>query len=194
VKSCSVEGCGYERIPQSTKYCHWHRLMRTDSDSQERERLRRKNSPGVKPKDAPVGERWCAGCDNLIPLFYCSGSRCKPCNKAARRRLVYGLSEDNHASLMRLQGGRCAICRSRQTMRALAVDHDHSTGDVRGLLCKNCNHDLLGNAHDSIRVLLAAAAYLASPPSGGGWVDPSVQGDRLMRAFVAALDNTNTTP
>ena len=42
----------------------------------------------------------------------------------------------------------------------LAVDHDHTTNAVRGLLCSKCNHELLGAAHDSLELLERAVAYL----------------------------------
>lgn len=47
----------------------------------------------------------------------------------------------------------------------LAVDHDHRTGEPRGLLCKRCNHDLLGSGHDDIKFLYRAIAYLLFPPA-----------------------------
>jgi len=43
--------------------------------------------------------------------------------------------------------------------KRLCIDHDHNTGIVRGLLCDKCNH-LLGNATDSIKILLGAIKYL----------------------------------
>jgi hypothetical protein len=46
----------------------------------------------------------------------------------------------------------------------LAIDHDHETGVVRGLLCGQCNHQLLGGSHDSIERLRLAITYLESPP------------------------------
>ena len=66
---------------------------------------------------------------------------------------------------MVLQGGRCAICRGLPRKNRLAVDHSHDESlAVRGLLCKRCNHDLLGAAHDSIELLKAAIEYLTNPP------------------------------
>ena len=61
------------------------------------------------------------------------------------------------------QGG-CAICGARQGLggrndRRLAVDHNHTTGKVRGLLCDSCNHGL-GKFKDDKRLLKIAIAYL----------------------------------
>jgi hypothetical protein len=47
----------------------------------------------------------------------------------------------------------------------LAIDHDHKTGVVRGLLCKRCNSDVLGAADERSDILLRAAAYLEAPPA-----------------------------
>lgn len=56
------------------------------------------------------------------------------------------------------QGGRCAICGKQQRARALALDHDHQTGRIRGLLCMRCNRALGAYEYD-VLVLGAAIAY-----------------------------------
>src|SRR6266550_1376817 len=55
------------------------------------------------------------------------------------RQRLYGLSEDVYQALLLKQGGLCAICGGPPKRRTLAVDHDHKSGEVRGLLCDRCN-------------------------------------------------------
>ena len=62
--------------------------------------------------------------------------------------------------LFRAQGSFCAICGDAQAGgKALAVDHDHRSGKIRGLLCARCN-PMLGYAKDRIDVLTKAISYL----------------------------------
>lgn len=56
-------------------------------------------------------------------------------------RLNYGLSIPEYWAHMRRQGGVCALC-ERDFSRTPHVDHDHTTGRVRGILCSECNHQL----------------------------------------------------
>jgi hypothetical protein len=79
--------------------------------------------------------------------------------KLARFKL-YGLSPAAYLELVASQDERCAICRKKPD-KILAVDHDHVTGKVRGLLCQCCNL-ALGQAKDSPSILRAAAHYLES--------------------------------
>ncbi len=67
--------------------------------------------------------------------------------------------------MLLLQNGVCALCRKAETstykgrIRQFAIDHDHATGKVRGLLCSTCNIGI-GHLQDSPALLEAAAAYL----------------------------------
>lgn len=72
----------------------------------------------------------------------------------------YGMTEQDHAELLANQDGSCAICRTPEVALArLVVDHCHSSGKVRGLLCDLCN-GALGSFKDDIAKLSRAAAYL----------------------------------
>lgn len=71
---------------------------------------------------------------------------------------------EEYELLLKYQDGKCGICRAKPRTRKLAVDHDHVTGNIRGLLCSRCNHDLLGKAHDDVVLLERAIDYLQSPP------------------------------
>lgn len=56
----------------------------------------------------------------------------------------YGMTLDDYSNLYTKQEGRCALCRvhQRDLNYKLNVDHDHKTGEVRGLLCTLCNVNL----------------------------------------------------
>ncbi len=72
---------------------------------------------------------------------------------------LYGLSQAAYNNILVQQKGVCAICLQAPNGKVLCVDHDHETGNVRGLLCENCNRALGMMKDDSMR-LRAAADYL----------------------------------
>lgn len=55
---------------------------------------------------------------------------------------IYGLAPGEYQQMLDRQDGRCAICGNKPVTIRLAVDHDHTTGRVRGLLCRRCNRAL----------------------------------------------------
>jgi hypothetical protein len=71
----------------------------------------------------------------------------------------YGIAPAEYVALRESQSGMCPVCSVDVGGDALVVDHDHETGEVRGLICAACNF-MLGQAQDSPDTLLAAAAYL----------------------------------
>lgn len=54
---------------------------------------------------------------------------------------AYGISPERYQEMLEAQCNRCAIC-EKENKRAMAIDHDHKTGMVRGLLCDTCNLSL----------------------------------------------------
>jgi len=79
----------------------------------------------------------------------------------------YGITESQYQTMHDQQGGVCAICGRPETQvdsrlktkRRLAVDHNHETKQVRGLLCGNCNKGI-GLAREDTGVLRSMIAYL----------------------------------
>ena len=84
-------------------------------------------------------------------------------NPARWKRIqkLYNLSKEGYEKILSEQNGVCYICeRSPDKIRPrrnLAVDHDHKTGRIRGLLCYRCNHVLLGRILRDDPVLLERA-------------------------------------
>lgn len=81
--------------------------------------------------------------------------------KQRERLKKFGLLIEEYDVLLTEQGGGCAACGRLQEdlSRKMAVDHDHATGKVRGLLCLGCNVTL-GHAGDNPLLLRALADYL----------------------------------
>ncbi|AKU44929.1 EndoVII [Mycobacterium phage Barriga] len=78
---------------------------------------------------------------------------------------LYDLSLEEYDAIKDYQGGKCAICqRATGATRALAVDHDHATGYVRGTICATDNK-ILGHARDSVEFFKRAIDYLENPPA-----------------------------
>lgn len=82
---------------------------------------------------------------------------------------VYGMSSADYEALYRRQAGRCAVCGCAVEDGKLHVDHDHTTGRVRGLLCQKCNRGI-GLFNDSPQRLRAAAEYCEVDELPGGSV------------------------
>ncbi len=80
---------------------------------------------------------------------------------ACTMRRKYGLSTYQFFELLKAQEYSCAICFSKAPggRGRFHVDHDHATGQIRGLLCHRCN-TILGHAKDNPDTLLRAATYL----------------------------------
>lgn len=75
------------------------------------------------------------------------------------RKRNFGITQKKYNEMLEIQNEGCKICGKKQETRSLAVDHDHKTGKVRGLLCTACNL-ALGMVHDDIDVLQQMISYL----------------------------------
>lgn len=87
---------------------------------------------------------------------------CKECDKTKSKEFrinKYGLTIIEHLDLLKNQDYKCAICGDKDDWKSLNIDHCHSSGKVRGLLCTKCNTGL-GMFNDKTELLLLAATYL----------------------------------
>lgn len=99
----------------------------------------------------------------------CLDFNCHDCVSHINRLARFGLTPDQYLEMFEAQNGACAICERPERvvdsrngrLKAMAVDYDHKTGAVRGLLCQNCNKGI-GNLGDDPERLIAAAAYLVA--------------------------------
>lgn len=70
---------------------------------------------------------------------------CKACRIIKQREKTLGVTQDDYLRMLTEQQGRCGICNKRlysKRYKAFAVDHCHTTGRIRGLLCTKCNTGL----------------------------------------------------
>lgn len=143
-----------------------------------------------KPPQRPLS-KVCSKCSQVkessefaVALAYSDGLHpvCKKCRQTAAKEKYdsatarvktlkdrFGLSPGEYTEILKTQNGRCAICNSDNPRRHktlnFLVDHDHETGEVRGLLCHPCNSGL-GMFGDDPERLEAAAAYLRKNNNG----------------------------
>ncbi len=127
----------------------------------------------------------CPTCKESKPLqdYWKSQYSCIPCTKekqknrwasrSPKKRLhqhlkyKYGVTEEKLIETLDKQNNACAICKEslpdllvyENRSRGYAIDHNHDSGEFRGVLCTNCN-TLLGMAKDNKDILLAAIDYL----------------------------------
>jgi hypothetical protein len=80
--------------------------------------------------------------------------------RRAELKRLYGITLEDYVDLFSKQNGVCAICLEEcKTRKSLSVDHNHSTGKVRGLLCNRCNR-AIGMLNDDTDILERAKQYI----------------------------------
>jgi len=86
-------------------------------------------------------------------------------NNGISRLRKYKLTTDQYNSMFELQDGKCAIC-GKEFIKTPHIDHDHITGKVRGILCRNCNQ-ALGFIGDSPVLAMGLSKYLIEHEARG---------------------------
>ncbi len=148
--TCSRSGCPGK--PKAKGLCGTH---------YERFRTGKSLDPPIRQYETGVRLCKAEGCDKprASSGTYCAAHYYKP-----RKRLYrYGLTVEAFNQLLVEQDGRCAVCRTDTPSGAKGVgwcvDHDHETGQVRGVLCGACNTGI-GMLQDDPDVIAAALRYV----------------------------------
>jgi hypothetical protein len=130
-RKCEVDECN--KVHAARGYCSSHYRIATNSGE---------FSDGKK----------CAikSCESFVhTLAYCS--------KHYNISKAYKITPEYYEQLIIFQDNKCAICFTPD--KKLYIDHDHVAGNVRGLLCHNCN-SALGHFYDNKEYLKSAISYL----------------------------------
>jgi hypothetical protein len=107
----------------------------------------------------------CADCRRAVQDYRKDYARRNPAKAAAKARKerikkMYGVTPEQFDSMLAAQNGKCAICGGTPKPGfSLCIDHDHATGQVRGLLCLLCN-SAIGKLHDDPELVRVALDYL----------------------------------
>ena len=94
-------------------------------------------------------------------------------------KTAYGITIQDYDNILASQGGKCAICKGGTSKRHFAVDHNHRSGQIRGLLCARCNTGL-ARFMDEISLLRRAVRYMKSD----GAKVSKILDDTMMKTFV----------
>jgi recombination endonuclease VII len=118
--------------------------------------------PLCHPDRQHTGRGLCGTCYRKLYYRTTSGRAAIQAASVRNNLKRFGLSVSDYESLLHAQGGVCAICRGFwKSKHRLSVDHDHRTGEVRGLLCTACNNHLAWV--ENPEWMLRAKAYLDEP-------------------------------
>lgn len=147
---CSEDGCHDEVKAKGLCKMHYQRLLRHGH---------------TKYRDRKSAPKICGivTCDNHL---YAKGL-CHPHYIKQRKWAAQGVDAARYQAMVAEQGGCCAICKQPERApdkasgktKDLAIDHDHTTGAIRALLCSSCNR-ALGLFQDNPDLLAKAASYL----------------------------------
>ena len=115
-------------------------------------------------KSTPTGKRfYCRACNTDMAQGYRKRKMAEGTWtaqwQAVYRRSKYGIEPEDFEAMWEDQEGRCGICRISFEEVRVCIDHDHESGNVRGLLCDACNVGI-ARFRENVLALLGAVSYL----------------------------------
>ncbi len=158
-------------------YCKECRNKRNLSLNPDREIIDEKRARKVGLKK--LGLKTCSSCGDIKNIkedFYDDPrhsdgkwSQCKECcdqkNAKVYIKNQYGIGKEEYDKLMKFSNGTCFICGRRPKKNKFNIDHCHKTNLIRGLLCVNCNTNLVPLVERFPEWIKKAFDYVANPPA-----------------------------
>jgi hypothetical protein len=157
-----------EQLTSVGRLCKWCGITKSledfPRDSKSREGRRTKCKVCSRAQETAARGRWAAKNPDKVRAgslryYYRNREEMKAYAVRYKRQRKYGLTDAEYQALRDAQDGCCAICRRELVPGQTAIDHNHATAAVRGLLCMACN-GAIGLLGDSSERLRFAADYL----------------------------------
>jgi Autographiviridae endonuclease VII len=142
-KLCSVRGCTRPSKARTLCTLHYQRYMATGTTALLR--VERKPIPHGKVNGYTYYGCRCDACSEVHRDYQRAyGQRRSRMKRNTNLRRRYGIDLLEYERLLELQGGGCGVCgiSVNGLSKNLGVDHDHTTGRLRGILCTPCNRQL----------------------------------------------------
>lgn len=182
--------CGHQTITKyNAEYHRKYRLANLERIKERKKKHYQENREYILSREKERYERLADEIALKPKKYDRSTDHAKAVAKNAYLKRTYGISLDEYNELLQKQEEKCAVCKRHKDefSHGLAVDHDHKTGEIRGLLCTHCNHRLVGR-HRETDILKAVISYLEGDFTG--WFVPAKKKKpRKNRRRKVAKDN-----
>ena len=145
----TAEATEYHRTWRTKNKEHLHQYQ--EANKEKRKEQNRKRYASHRDEMKEDAKRWRQN----------NKEKCRQTNWNSRLKMTYGITSDEYNKVLAEQNGCCAICGNpnAEYKRRLHIDHNHSTGKIRGLLCVRCNSGL-GNFQENLLLLDKAKEYI----------------------------------
>lgn len=163
---CSINGCSRFR-QYSDGLCSACHVKAYYLKYPEKKRTSRQKYKAAHHEEIKAGQRAYYNRTKDDPAYQAkrrAAGRARPSDSRFKEHIKgrYGITLDEYNRILETQNGVCAICRNASPgvrIKRFSVDHDHATGEIRGLLCIKCN-TAIGQLEDNIERMHKAARYL----------------------------------
>ena len=148
---------GFEELPEGMKQCRQCLKAKPFSEFYSIKYVYKPGQSGFRSR--------CIECEKVESKRERQNASTREWHRNYRLLSRFGITAKQYDEMFASQNGRCAICMREDKRQRLAVDHDHKTGRVRGLLCLHCNV-AIGKLDDDAEIVRRAFFYLLQHSGG----------------------------